>query len=129
VGDQVLQAGKVLDEMRILTSAGKVLQRTKTAAISRKYGPDNVTIDRGRLLEVLINALPAEVVQTGKACKWYKQDENGVKVWFEDGSIEEGDLLIGADGIHSAIRNSLLPGTRPRYAGYTCWRAVVKADP
>lgn len=130
VGDQVLRAGKALDELRILTPAGKILQRTKTAAISHKYGPDNVTIERGVLLELLMSALgPEQIVHTGRTCKHFEQNDSGVKVWFEDGSTEEGDLLVGADGVHSNIREALLPNAKPRYAGYTCWRAVVQAEP
>lgn len=128
VGKQVLRAGKLLEELRILTPAGKILQRTATAAISRKYGPDNVTIERGNLLELLLYALgPEQIVHTGKTYRHFEQDDSGVKVWFEDGSTEEGDFLVAADGVHSRIREALLPDAKPQYAGYTCWRAVVQA--
>lgn len=54
IGDQVIQDGKVLDELRILPPVGKILQRTDTASISRKYGLDNIAIERGKVLELLI---------------------------------------------------------------------------
>src|SRR5690606_16094450 len=70
-----------------------------------------------------------QVVHTGKTCRRIEQRSGGVQVEFEDGSTAEGDVLIAADGIHSAIRRSFLPDSRARYAGYTCWRAVIQADP
>lgn len=129
VGDLVLQAGKALKEFRIVTPSGKIIQRTDTASISRKFGPDNITIERGELLQILMSKLASnEMVHTGKACCHFEQHDNRVKVWFEDGTTEEGDFLIAADGVHSTIRNALLPNTVARYAGYTCWRAVVEAN-
>ena len=95
VDDQVAREGKVLDELRILTSEGKILQQTDTALISRKYGLDNVAIERGKLLELLINSLGLQqIVHTGKTCSRFEQNDSGVKVLFEDGTTEEGDLLM-----------------------------------
>lgn len=67
LGDQVLQEGRVLDEVRIVTLSGKILQRMETTAISHKYGPDIVAVERGKLLEIFMNALgPEPNVYTGK---------------------------------------------------------------
>src|SRR5262249_35645092 len=43
---------------------------------------------------------------------------------FKDGHADEADVVIGADGIRSAVRASLFGPKEPRYAGYTCWRGV-----
>ena len=56
----------------------------------------------------------------------FEQDEEGVRLRFASGEEVQGDLLIGADGLHSIVRSQLFGATRPRYAGYTAWRAVTR---
>ena len=55
----------------------------------------------------------------------FAQDETNVRAFLADGGEERADLLIGADGIHSKIRNDLHGRHAPIYAGYTAWRGVV----
>ncbi|WP_019638772.1 FAD-dependent monooxygenase [Paenibacillus fonticola] len=128
-GDQLFQVGKTMRSVQIKSERGKLLSDTKTAPISRKFGADNVNIDRAKLLDVLLSAAgPDHRIQANKRCVRFEQSACGIKVWFADGTSEEGDILIAADGIHSVIRQTLLPQTKPRYAGYTCWRSVVPVD-
>jgi 2-polyprenyl-6-methoxyphenol hydroxylase-like FAD-dependent oxidoreductase len=51
---------------------------------------------------------------------------DGVTARFDNGAAEHGDLLVGADGLHSTVRNLLSPGTRPSYVGYVAWRGLVE---
>ncbi|MEJ7681590.1 MAG: FAD-dependent monooxygenase [Segetibacter sp.] len=60
-----------------------------------------------------------------KTFKRYTTKKEGYAVLFDDGSELETNCLIVAEGINSPIRKKLLPGSRLRYSGYTCWRGVV----
>ena len=78
-----------------------------------------------RLYRALLDALPARDYRLGKRLVRVTQDADGVTAFFADGSSERGDLLVGADGIRSAVRGQFLPDVQPRYAGYVAWRASI----
>ena len=66
----------------------------------------------------------------GKALAGLDQDAAAGRVTarFEDGSEASGDLLVGADGNGSTVRQLLWPGDRPSYAGYLAWRGLLPED-
>jgi FAD-dependent urate hydroxylase len=108
----------------ITTQHGASLYRSPMKALEQKLGAPSIAVHRADLQRVLLSALPGEVVQSKKFVG-LEQDERGVTAFFADGSVEHADLLIGADGINSAVRRMLFPMVRLRYAGYAAWRGVV----
>jgi 2-polyprenyl-6-methoxyphenol hydroxylase-like FAD-dependent oxidoreductase len=78
-----------------------------------------------RLHQALREALPARDYRLGKRLCRVDQDEAGVTALFADGTRERGDLLVGADGVRSTVREQFLPQAQPVYAGYVAWRAVL----
>jgi 2-polyprenyl-6-methoxyphenol hydroxylase-like FAD-dependent oxidoreductase len=64
-------------------------------------------------------------VQTGRECVGCEEEGGVVSAVFADGSRERGDVLIGADGIHSVVHRSLFGNETPRYAGYYAWRGIA----
>lgn len=79
----------------------------------------------GRLYHLLKAALPADRYRFSAGLQAFEQDDTGVSVTLADGSQLRGDILIGADGIRSTIRQRLLPQIRPSYAGYVAWRGLT----
>ncbi|MBA3470521.1 MAG: FAD-dependent monooxygenase [Herpetosiphonaceae bacterium] len=87
-----------------------------------------VLMHRAELHAALLAACGADHVHLGAVCTGFRQDPSGVTALFADGAEARGDLLIGADGLHSAIRRQLHGEQPPTYAGYTAWRSVVGFD-
>src|SRR5262245_38748214 len=79
-----------------------------------------------RIYGALKKALPSESYHPGMQLERFEQGTHNVVAIFADGLRVEGDLLIGADGIHSTVRRQLIPAVKPRYAGYVGWRGVVE---
>jgi 2-polyprenyl-6-methoxyphenol hydroxylase-like FAD-dependent oxidoreductase len=130
IADEVLAVGKVMKMFRIADDGGRTIAETNSEEMSRRFGTvDNFTIHRADLHRVLLNQLKPETVVADKNCVDVQQDVNGVALHFTDGTKAHADYLIACDGIHSPVRRKLLPESFPRYAGYTCWRAVIDKVP
>ncbi|MBD2752538.1 FAD-dependent oxidoreductase [Spirosoma validum] len=125
IADSILPAGRLLDAFVIKDQQGRTLTRTDSRAISRTYGIDNFSIHRAALHRELLKQAEGIPLMTGKRAIQVDQNTQGVLLTFDDGTTRQTDYLIVSDGIHSLIRQQLLPGSTPRYAGYTCWRAVI----
>lgn len=125
VGKTVEKFGNRLDRLDFYDERGQFLNEMDLKEMSKKHQVNNLTIHRAELHESLVNALRPELIHLNKTCVDVIDDGKKVVVYFEDGSSDEGDYVIAADGIHSNIRQKLVPGSAPRYSGYTCWRGVV----
>jgi 2-polyprenyl-6-methoxyphenol hydroxylase-like FAD-dependent oxidoreductase len=74
----------------------------------------------------LKDRFPAARYHFGKSFESLSQTSSAVIAHFSDGSTAAADLLVGADGLRSAVRAQLFPGLQPAYGGYVAWRAMVK---
>jgi 2-polyprenyl-6-methoxyphenol hydroxylase-like FAD-dependent oxidoreductase len=79
----------------------------------------------GRLYRSLRDPLPPGSYRLAKSLERVEQDAEGVTAIFADGTRETGDLLVGADGGRSTVREQFLPELQPNYAGYVAWRAML----
>jgi 2-polyprenyl-6-methoxyphenol hydroxylase-like FAD-dependent oxidoreductase len=125
----VLERGREVTLGIGLTSKGKTLHSTPMGFLKDELGAGTVAIHRARLHEVFAGALERTPVLLGKHCVGFDDDGSGVTVRFEDGSSERGSLLVGADGLHSAVRRALFGEEPLRYAGYTSWRGIAPRVP
>jgi salicylate hydroxylase len=108
---------------------GEVLLRTALGAKAEAaFGDTYVHAHRADLLAALLEELGQDTVRLGRRVTKVTQDQAGVQVLTEQGETYAADVLIGADGIHSTVRQALFGTDRPRFAGNVAWRALVPAE-
>jgi 2-polyprenyl-6-methoxyphenol hydroxylase-like FAD-dependent oxidoreductase len=81
-----------------------------------------------RVYRLLRDGFPPERYHRGKGLAKVTQTATSVFAHFSDGERIGADLLVGADGIRSTVRQQYLPEVTPQYAGYTAWRALIPED-
>ncbi len=130
IEQEILAKGRVMKQVYIKNSRGNDLLSFDSEEVSRRYGVvNNFTIHRADLHQTLLSLLKPGTVVLNKGCVDFKNESDGVQLFFQDGSQHGADFVIASDGIHSVFRKKLLPDSEPRYSGYTCWRGVVSNVP
>ncbi|QRG05351.1 FAD-dependent monooxygenase [Xanthobacter dioxanivorans] len=86
---------------------------------------EQIVTSWGHLHGLLRRALPDTHFHHGRALVRVEERGERVAAHFADGSVEEGDLLVGADGIFSTVRAQFAPQVTPSYVGYIAWRGLV----
>lgn len=92
------------------------------------FGSPYYAAHRAELLDVLLSELDEDEVRLGSRVERVDQDARGVTLTLADGATAHGDILVGADGIHSTIRAHLFGKELPRYTGNVAWRGLVPAE-
>ncbi len=122
---EVEEIGYYTDSYAILDHRGNTLIAPDTQSLSSRYHQKNFTVHRADLHRLLLSKLLSEQLVLGKRLTRFERAENGVLLLFEDGTRYRCRYLIVADGVKSIARQQLIPGSTPRYSGYTCWRATI----
>jgi 6-hydroxynicotinate 3-monooxygenase len=94
----------------------------------KTYGASYLTVHRGDFHALMTKAVAPGTIAFGKALTSVSDTGNDVRMTFADGSVETADIVIGADGVNSKIREHLLGAEPPRYTGYVAHRAVFPAS-
>lgn len=125
LGEQIEGAGPHMERFEQRNWKGELLATWPIGDLGRTFGAPTVNLTRARLHALLGGALDDGTVTYGAVCTGFVQDATGVDVMFDGERRERTDVLVGADGINSAVRAGLFGTNPPRYAGYTAWRGLV----
>nr|WP_321511997.1 FAD-dependent monooxygenase [uncultured Celeribacter sp.] len=93
-----------------------------------RYSAPQLTIHRADLISALDGALPEGVLRLGRSVSSVKETPQGAEIGFSDGTTENFDLVIGADGIHSVVREALFGADHPKFTGLVSWRGVFARE-
>jgi salicylate hydroxylase len=141
-GTRALYALGVGEELKALSceAAGKEIRLWNTGetwklfdlgkASVERFGYPYFTVYRPDLLAVLVAAirrLKADAIHLGAKCAGFTQDAGSVTLKLEHGEAR-GDALVGADGVHSTIRQVLLGADRAEFTGIVAWRGIVPVE-
>jgi len=117
-------AGQVLSSLRVRTATGRPVATVDLAAIADGLGAPIRMVPRRVVLERLLEGFPTDRIRCNARAVGAVSTDDGVRLDFEDGSWADGDLLIGADGLHSMVRDIVgAPAAEP--TGWCSWQGLI----
>lgn len=124
LGVDMDRAGQQLSTVRVMTSTGHPLATLDVATIADRLGEPVRMVPRHVLLDRLLKDFPAERIRCNARAVGAVGNRDGARVEFADGSVSEGDLVIGADGRHSMVRDVVGAG-RGEPTGWCSWQGLA----
>ncbi|MFC5147490.1 3-hydroxybenzoate 6-monooxygenase [Streptomyces aureoversilis] len=133
VGAEVRARAVLIDELQFMdgTTGERITRMPLTGAYRERFGNPYAVVHRGDLYQALLDACrahPAVTLLGGHYVVRYEQDATGVTAVTCTGRSFRGDVLIGADGIRSAVRRQLVGDGEPRVSGHTIYRSVIPME-
>ncbi|MFF2029267.1 FAD-dependent oxidoreductase [Arthrobacter sp. NPDC058192] len=124
--DAIAKVSSPSDYFEILTATGEPIMKDTWP----EFGDEKRTylIHRGDFIEALLGVLPEGMVQLGHKLETIADDGGRSVLTFTNGKTVEADLVVGADGIKSVVREQLFSDKGPVFSGEHAYRVVISAD-
>ena len=110
------------------SAAGTILSRTSADEFVRRFGLPTTVFHRAELMDALVRAARNVPIHLGHECRDIEQNADVITASFVNGARASCDVLVGADGLRSVVRERLGIEGALRYAGYTAWRGLTAFD-
>ena len=110
-------------------ASGDYLSRIPLGEFARKeYGAAYITVHRGDLHALQMSTIAPGTTHFNKCLTRLEETDTHVNLFFSDGTRSQADIVIGADGINSKIREELLGAEKPLYSGWVAHRALIRSE-
>lgn len=127
ISDSIEKAGHRISAIKITDAQLRPLSVVALQEYEKKHGVHNIAIHRGELQRILANAVGFNSIHLSKRLAKIEK-ELLFQLTFEDNTHLETNLIIGADGINSVVRNQLFEKSSLRDAGQICWRGICNIE-
>ncbi len=124
---KIENAGRKISNIKLTDTRLNTLSDARLDKFESKYGVYNVAIHRADLQKILADEIGFENIRLSKRLLKIEKDNN-FKLNFEDGTTVNSEVVIGADGIKSVVRNQLFGTGTIRDTKQRCWRGVSEFD-
>jgi FAD-dependent urate hydroxylase len=121
--------GGAIDTLGFFDADGRAFAHADMTLLRRWTGYRVATIPRASLLRRLAAGLPAETINYGRQVHTVETAGSGAAVVTADGVREQAALVVGADGVRSAVRRALLGPAEPTFNGWVSWQGLTAAMP
>ncbi|MEM7196239.1 MAG: 3-hydroxybenzoate 6-monooxygenase [Pseudomonadota bacterium] len=133
IGQTARKMAVFIDALRLMNAmdGSEIVQVPLGESFRSRFNNPYAVVHRGDLHKVLLDACKSDdriCLRTNAQVTRYRNAENCIYVDLDNGDTEQAELLIGADGIHSVVRQQMLPGDRIRVSGHTTYRSVIPAE-
>ncbi len=126
IKNKILEKGVQLQKVNIVHPNLKPIKKLKNELIQDEYGNQTIAIHRARLQQVLFDEFSQYgQIELGKKYISQSTENNKIQINFSAQQIE-ADMVLGADGIHSQVRQYLFPDSEIRKTNQICWRGISK---
>lgn len=126
--NEISSLGSYTNTLLITDEKLNTITKVNLVNAEREFKAKTFAIHRATLHTVLLNRLKGVKIHLNKKLKSLNQKNDEVNFTFEDETSYSSNILIGADGIHSVVRKSIISNTELRIAKQVCWRGIVKID-
>jgi 2-polyprenyl-6-methoxyphenol hydroxylase-like FAD-dependent oxidoreductase len=138
LADDLATSGTAIQQWSLFNKFGQLIWSEKRG-LPAGYKWPQYAIHRGQLQSILLRAVRERIgeehFRSGLRFTGFEEDRDRIAARFSDSRsgthvVDEADVLIGADGIHSAVRRQLYPTeAKPKFAQQVLWRAALDAEP